>query len=418
LEALIIGGYVRGLSDRDIESLMGEAGPGFQELLESHLSRAAPEALWTCSCSTTPFPDAIYLHTRPSGDKGKHTGRVGVRQGHAHLAPHHLSTGKSSHLAWRELSCTRVTGETSIDQIWHRAQRATAAGGVVRDTAGRVLLVKHRYGRLNWELPGGAAEPRESPTQTVVREIREETGLHASAERLSGVYFELRDDGPTDAIHFAFVCSVAASETAHPDGVEVSRCGYFWKDALPRPISDFTVRRISDALNSGRSGLLPVEIGQRCWLEDEIRLSEAADVGAIEALVRAAYLPYVGRIGRQPAPLEANYAALVAAGHVWVLGSANDSDVYAVLVAYPCGDGQGWFVENVAVDPHRQGQGLGGRLLAFADRQARARGLREMRLYTNVHMTENLALYAHLGYHEVERGTEDGFQRVYLCKLL
>ena len=43
LEALIIGGYVRGLSDRDIESLAQEAGlgPGLQELRQPHLSGAA-----------------------------------------------------------------------------------------------------------------------------------------------------------------------------------------------------------------------------------------------------------------------------------------------------------------------------------------------------------------------------------------
>ena len=43
LEALIIGGYVRGLSDRDIESLMQEAGLGqvSGEHRQPHLSRTA-----------------------------------------------------------------------------------------------------------------------------------------------------------------------------------------------------------------------------------------------------------------------------------------------------------------------------------------------------------------------------------------
>jgi 8-oxo-dGTP pyrophosphatase MutT (NUDIX family)/N-acetylglutamate synthase-like GNAT family acetyltransferase len=311
-----------------------------------------------------------------------------------------------------------VADKTSIAEIWQRAQRATAAAAVVCDTAGRVLLVKHAYGRLNWELPGGAAEARESPTQTVVREVREETGLEVSAKRLSGVYFESREDAPTDVVHFAFVCAVSAPATPRPDGVEVSRCGYFWADALPRPILDFTVRRIHDALDSGPSVLLPVEISPRRWLEDEIRRAEAADVERIKAVVRAAYVPYVQRMGRLPAPVEANYEALVTTGQVWVLASADGPEVYGVLVAYACSDGQAWFVENVAVDPRRQGHGLGGRLLAFAEAQARVRGVREMRLYTNVHMTENLAMYAHLGYHEVDRRTEHGFHRVYLCKQL
>jgi hypothetical protein len=43
-------------------------------------------------------------------------------------------------------------------------------------------------------------------------------------------------------------------------------------------------------------------------------------------------------------------------------------------------------------------------------------GLTKLRLYTNVVMTENQAIYAHLGYRETRRETEDGYQRVYLEK--
>ena len=39
-----------------------------------------------------------------------------------------------------------------------------------------------------------------------------------------------------------------------------------------------------------------------------------------------------------------------------------------------------------------------------------------MRLYTNARMTENLSLYPHLGYVEVERREEDGFDRVFFEK--
>jgi hypothetical protein len=77
LEALIIGGYVRGLSDRDTESLMGEAGLG--QVSESTASRICRElrARHTTFCARSLadvellalFLDAIYLPTRPSGEK-------------------------------------------------------------------------------------------------------------------------------------------------------------------------------------------------------------------------------------------------------------------------------------------------------------------------------------------------------------
>jgi transposase-like protein len=77
LEALIIGGYVRGLSDRDIESLMHEAGLG--QVSKSTASRICRElrARYRAFCARSLaevqllvlFLDAIYLPTRPSGDK-------------------------------------------------------------------------------------------------------------------------------------------------------------------------------------------------------------------------------------------------------------------------------------------------------------------------------------------------------------
>lgn len=58
--------------------------------------------------------------------------------------------------------------------------------GVVRDDAGRVLLLRHRMwpeGR-QWGLPTGYATAGEEFGQTVVREVREETGLEVKPGRL------------------------------------------------------------------------------------------------------------------------------------------------------------------------------------------------------------------------------------------
>ncbi|GAB3745089.1 NUDIX hydrolase [Microlunatus parietis] len=48
-----------------------------------------------------------------------------------------------------------------------------------------VLLVHHASGA--WTLPGGRVEQGEDPFETVVREVREETGHSAVVERLLGV---------------------------------------------------------------------------------------------------------------------------------------------------------------------------------------------------------------------------------------
>jgi hypothetical protein len=45
-------------------------------------------------------------------------------------------------------------------------------------------------------------------------------------------------------------------------------------------------------------------------------------------------------------------------------------------------------------------------------------GYTEIRLYTNIAMQENLAIYTKLGYQECGRADEDGFKRVFMKKRL
>jgi len=144
----------------------------------------------------------------------------------------------------------------------------------------------------------------------------------------------------------------------------------------------------------------------------EIRPARAGDIPAIHRLVRDAYAVYVPRIGREPAPLSADYDALVAEGAVSV---AVDGDlVVGVLVLRP--EPASLLLENVAVAPAAQRGGIGRRLIAFAEQRAGDLGLETVRLYTNARMTENLSYYAALGYVEVDRRREDGFDRVFFSK--
>jgi GNAT superfamily N-acetyltransferase len=145
-----------------------------------------------------------------------------------------------------------------------------------------------------------------------------------------------------------------------------------------------------------------------------IRPALPSDAAAITACVRAAYAPYVERIGREPAPMAADYAALIAAGAVWVAQEAGR--VVGVLVLQT--QGPALLIENVAVLPERQGHGLGRALIGFAEGHARGAGLAEVTLYTNERMTENLRLYPALGYVETGRSVQSGFARVFYRKPL
>jgi ribosomal protein S18 acetylase RimI-like enzyme len=149
-------------------------------------------------------------------------------------------------------------------------------------------------------------------------------------------------------------------------------------------------------------------------MELHIRLATLSDRAAIEAIVQAAYVPYVPRIGRKPAPMTDDHAARISARQTYVIESGGAVRGLAVLVP----ESDGMLLDNIAVDPAAQGSGLGRALLAFAEAMARKAGFGVIRLYTNAAMTENIALYARIGYGETHRDEEKGFHRVYMKKTL
>jgi len=148
--------------------------------------------------------------------------------------------------------------------------------------------------------------------------------------------------------------------------------------------------------------------------EPRIRAATAADVPAIADIVEQAYRHYIARMGKPPGPMLDDYAARVLEGVVSVL--EEDAAIVGIIVLLPATNYL--LLDNVAVSPARQGLGLGRRLLAFAEAEALRRGYHEIRLYTHQRMVENQRLYKSIGYEETGRGTEAGYDRVFMRKRL
>ena len=138
------------------------------------------------------------------------------------------------------------------------------------------------------------------------------------------------------------------------------------------------------------------------------RPDEAVGVGAV---IDAAYQPYIAIIGRIPRPMKDDHAARIASGEHFVFV---ERDRILGVITLTAGRPDALHIFNIAVHPDAQGRGLLRTLLAFAEERARQTGMSWLTLYTNVAMTKNRAIYAHLGFVELHEEESEGYAIVFM----
>lgn len=147
----------------------------------------------------------------------------------------------------------------------------------------------------------------------------------------------------------------------------------------------------------------------------KIRRAIPEDGDFVRTCAVLAFEKYVDRVGREPAPMIHDYARSIAEHHVFVL--VDDHDVRKGFVLfYPEQDSM--MLDTVAVLPECTGLGFGKLLIQYCEAEAQRIGLKAVVLYTNEKMIENLAMYPKLGYREISRKYQDGFDRVFFEKPL
>ncbi len=147
----------------------------------------------------------------------------------------------------------------------------------------------------------------------------------------------------------------------------------------------------------------------------KIRKANETDEDGVRTCAEDAYEQYTALIGKKPAPMAADFKRQISDGLVHVVINLQ-GEIEGFIIFFPR-DGY-MFLENVAVKVSVAGQGLGKLLIMLCENEARRLGLRAVQLYTNEKMTQNLTIYPHLGYREIGRREEDGFNRVYFEKRL
>ena len=143
-----------------------------------------------------------------------------------------------------------------------------------------------------------------------------------------------------------------------------------------------------------------------------MRRADASDVDSIVRCVHSAYEPYIERMGRQPAPMLADYRRLVQDGVVIV--AERGGSIEGLIVVWAEVDHV--YIDSVATVESSRGTGVGQALLAWAEDHARATGHTEIRLYTNIAMVENLGYYERRGFVQTHRSSDSGYERAYFSK--
>jgi len=109
-----------------------------------------------------------------------------------------------------------------------RPRYGVAVAAIISDQDGQLLLCQHKYRKAYpWGLPSGGLEYGEDPQDGIIREVREETGLEVTIERL------LLAESVMGAHHISLIYSCRIMGGAFQPNIETSQTQFFRIDDLP-----------------------------------------------------------------------------------------------------------------------------------------------------------------------------------------
>jgi ADP-ribose pyrophosphatase YjhB (NUDIX family) len=132
---------------------------------------------------------------------------------------------------------TQAIADAFSAETGHPTPKVDVRGGVVGPD-GHVLLVRERSDGL-WTLPGGWADPGDTPSATITREVREESGYAVRPTRLVAVHDrDLRNRIPLAYAVYKlfFLCELLEPEPSSDPDHEITEIGWF-DPSHPPPLS-------------------------------------------------------------------------------------------------------------------------------------------------------------------------------------
>lgn len=174
---------------------------------------------------------------------------------------------RARNMRLQEISAEMISAQSNLnydelfeiftDQRGYATPRVDVRGAVFR--SGKLLMVREVLDG-GWTMPGGWADVGDYPSQAVEREILEETGFNADAQRVIGIYDANRVQ-PLDLFHaykIVFLCEITGGKAQLSN--ETSEIGFFGEHEIPQPFSGQRVgsRHIEDSFAVLRNRNLPV----------------------------------------------------------------------------------------------------------------------------------------------------------------
>jgi ADP-ribose pyrophosphatase YjhB (NUDIX family) len=107
-------------------------------------------------------------------------------------------------------------------------QYSLGVGGIVlHSDAAAILLIQRNQepNRGSWTLPGGFVESNETADVAVVREVREETGLHCAVAGLVG--FRNRPDPDVNTSYVVFLLQIMGGQLIQGPTDEIIQGGFY-----------------------------------------------------------------------------------------------------------------------------------------------------------------------------------------------
>lgn len=139
-----------------------------------------------------------------------------------------------------------------------------------------------------------------------------------------------------------------------------------------------------------------------------------SDIPDVWRIVYHAYSSYIPLLGKTPPTFREDFDYHVSLGNLWLCPVSGKASAMVVLT--PTADHL--LIQAMCVDPEMQGNGLGRRLLSFAESKSHEMGFTEIRLYTNSLMERNIRIYKKWGFKIFKREDYAWGQRIHMRKHL